>query len=365
MLLRLLARSVVHRRRTFAFLALSVAMGGALVSVYGTVSWDAGERLGRVLGAYGANLVLVPRDSAGGSLLAESEVRRLDASPLVAGYAPVLYAGAEAGGRSVELAGIDFPRMEEVYPAWRDVRMEGPGSAVAGVDLARRLGLGRGDVVEVGRGGAALSLRVADVASTGGPEDRRMLLDLRALQGFAGLEGSVSEVHVRTAPGPRPLDSMAREIEGQVAGARAKTVEQVARAEADVLGKVQLLIGLVAAAVLALSALMVMNTVAASMLERREEVALMGALGADRRAVHRQFLAESALGGVAGGLAGFGIGTALSGWVGAAVFDSPLAVRPLLLPAVVGVAVALSVAASALPVARGMRVDPCIALRGE
>lgn len=364
MLLRLAVRSVTHRRRTFALVVLSVAVGASLLSTYSTIAWDAGERFGRVLAAYGADLVLVP-GNAQGALIPEAEVARLDSAPRVAAYAPLLNAAGEVNGQGVELAGVNASRMGEVDPGWRTVRLEGPGGAVAGVEAAARLGLERGSRVEVRSGGRAREFVVSDVVSTGGPEDRRLFLDLRALQDLSGRGGGVSEVRVRTAPGAPASGSAARAIEGRVAGVRAKSVEQVALAETQVLSKLEMLVGIAAFAVLGLSALGVMSTVAASMFERREEIGLASALGADRRAVLRQFLVESALGGAAGGLVGLGAGVALSQWAVAPLFGVPFSIRPLLAPLVVGAAVAVSVAASLLPAMRGAQTDPCVALRGE
>jgi len=117
------------------------------------------------------------------------------------------------------------------------------------------------------------------------------------------------------------------------------------------LGGVALLVGGVGVA----------NTMVISVLERRREIGLRRALGASRRQVRGQFLAESVLlsllGGVVGVLVGVGVtaGYALS-------WDWPAVFPPVALFGGVAVAAVVGALAGAYPAVRAARLSPTEAL---
>jgi putative ABC transport system permease protein len=117
------------------------------------------------------------------------------------------------------------------------------------------------------------------------------------------------------------------------------------------LGGVALLVGGVGVA----------NTMVISVLERRREIGLRRALGATRRQVRGQFLAESVLLSGLGGLAGVLVGVAVT--TGYSASQSWPAVVPL--PALfggVGVAMVVGAVAGAYPAMRAARLSPTEAL---
>jgi putative ABC transport system permease protein len=101
------------------------------------------------------------------------------------------------------------------------------------------------------------------------------------------------------------------------------------------------------------------------MFERRAEVGLMKALGAGSLPLSAIFITESMLLACLGGSAGFVAGAFLARALGRAIFGSAIDIQPVLLPVILGLAIAVTVAGSAAAIRRAVKYDPVHALRGE
>ncbi len=126
---------------------------------------------------------------------------------------------------------------------------------------------------------------------------------------------------------------------------------------------------------LCIASLGIVNTMLMSILERTREIGILKSLGGDEREIRLLFLAEAALIGVAGSLAGVALGWAVSRamsrvlrwWMvnqgGPSLDMFALTVTTVLAAMALGVGV--SVVAGLYPAARAARVDPVRALRAE
>ena len=354
----LLYKSLSQRRARSAVTLAALLLGACLVGALLSVSMDIGRKAGTQLQAYGANLLLLPRGGAlaaqgdSGSYLAETELNTLESHQGAGSlyFAPYLYGIVEASGQKIVLGGT---RLQVASPLASWWKVEGtwpdpaePGTALAGVAAARALGISPGDTISVRYGTSTLPLRISGILETGGSEDSQLLTHLPAVQKLLGKEGAVGLVQVRAQAGTA-LEPLARQLEEQV------------------LGKVQLLMALVAALVLLASSLSVSSTLATAVLERTREIGLMKALGASDGSIAALLLAEVLVLGLLGGLMGYGLGLGLAQVIGYSVFDSAISPQPEALALTLSLALAVALTCCVIPLRRALAVEPAIILKGE
>ena len=125
-----------------------------------------------------------------------------------------------------------------------------------------------------------------------------------------------------------------------------------------------ILLGGIAGISLLVGGIGVMNIMLVSVTERIKEIGLRKALGAPPRVIRRQFLVESSVLGLAGGLLGVVLGI-----IGAAVLPSvvnqPITISGLAAVGAIAVAVAIGVIFGVYPASRAARLAPIDALRSE
>jgi putative ABC transport system permease protein len=108
----------------------------------------------------------------------------------------------------------------------------------------------------------------------------------------------------------------------------------------------------------------IMNIVLATVLERTREIGVRRATGARRNDIVRQFLTESVLISVAGGVLGIAFGYFLS-WLIARTAEWKTIVTPSSIIIAFGVSMAVGVVFGIYPAVKASRVDPIEALRYE
>jgi putative ABC transport system permease protein len=99
--------------------------------------------------------------------------------------------------------------------------------------------------------------------------------------------------------------------------------------------------------------------------ERRNEIGLKKALGADSGSVALEFLEEGLIIVVLGGALGVPLGFAFAHAVSVNVFSRPVAFQPLLIPATLAASTAVAGLACLIPIRSATDVEPAVVLRGE
>ena len=425
MLVRILLESLARRRRRKALSALAVALGIAAATTVGTLSLDIGDRISRELRSYGANLSITPAAdsltiSVGGvdyrpagsvAFIPEDDLvklKRIFWRNNVVAFAPFLYVPAKVDGQSAVLIGTWFEKLlqvdksetfatglEKLHPAWKAEGEWPEDQDVTGVlvghRLAARLSLRPGSAITVTLAGSSPShgtaqLGVRGVLETGGAEDDQVLAPLATVQHLAGLEGKVRRVEVSALTKPEDararadvsklsaeefdrwyctpyVTSIAYQIQQAIPEAQAKPIYQVADAEGKILNRVGMLMGVLAMAALVTSGLAVASMMLAAVLERRGEIGLFKSLGATDARVATVLLLEAGVLGLVGGIAGYLLGSVLAWRLARAVFGISIGVHLVMLPLCLALALLVTLAASAFPLSRALKVSPAVALR--
>ncbi len=134
-------------------------------------------------------------------------------------------------------------------------------------------------------------------------------------------------------------------------------------------------LGIFGSLALAVALLGIVNTLVMAILERRREIGIMKAIGADDRDIKALFFAEAAVMGFLGGLVGVGLGWAIGRAIniGTNVYLKRMDMTPetfwavpwWLVVAALTFAVVVSLASGLYPASRAAKLDPVQALRYE
>src|SRR5574341_638468 len=261
--------------------------------------------------------------------------------------------------------------------------------AILGAALARQWQTRVGDEVRVNYRDRPYELTIVGIVSTGGFEENQIFVDLSTAQQIFDLPGKVEKVQIsalvkpddalalRAKRDPRSLlpedfgtwycspyiDAITYQVEEVLQGSEAKPIRQVAEAEGAFLSKIGLTLALVTIVALTVSALGVMATMTATVMERRTEVGLMKAIGGEDL-IALQFMLEATFCGMLGGFLGYGTGLGLAEVIGRYVFAEAIAFNPMVLPIILVLATGVAMLGSLVPVRQAMRINPAVTLRG-
>ena len=357
------------------------------------------------------------RPAGAGAFLPESalvNLKRIFWRNNIVAFAPFLYVPASLHGQPVVMIGSWFAKslavdpsevfltgLEKLHPAWKitgEWPADGDASgAVAGHRIAERLKLRAGQrlTLEAATTGNASSLTapsparefiVRGILETGGAEDDEMFAPLASVQSWTGLEGKVRRIEVSALTKPEDafaksdgsrltgeefdrwyctpyVSSIAYQIQQAIPEAQARPVYQVAETEGRILNRVGILMALLVVAALVAAGLAMASLMLATVLERRTEIGLFKALGATDARVAAVFLLEACAIGVLGGVAGYFLGSLLAWRLALAVFGSGVGIQWVILPVSLAVALIVTLAGSALPLGRALKISPSLALR--
>src|SRR6266849_2122042 len=420
MFVRLVYESFRRQKRRKLLAGAAITLGVTVATAMIAVATDIGDKINRELRTIGANLVVTPQGDSldveigginlkpptDGAFLNEADLPKIKGifwHNNITGFAPMLpvnvtikesdkqqdgtllgtyFAKQVSFGKEQFATGVRSTHpWWKVSGAWPD---DSSRDVLVGERLAFRIGVKPGNPITL----SGRELRVSGILSTGSAEDDEIIGPIALAQEILGKPGAVRRVYVSALT--KPEDSFARRDPKSMSGpiydrwycspypqsiafqlaeaiphSHAEQIRQVAQNEGAVLTRIEGLIFLITLAALFASALAVSAAMATAIFERRAEVGLMKALGAGRLAVASVFFAEATLLALLGGLIGFVAGGLLAHQIGQSIFNSQIAIQPVLLPVILTVAVLVTFAGSASAIRRAVQLDPVFALRGE
>ena len=385
---------LLHASRGRLLLAfIAVASGAAVCAALLNLDLDAGDKLAREFRVLGANVIVAPQRSTDAVPLmdagAMAQINALRVPEIVAA-APYLYIAAQAGpaaqagnvaagnaaqqadkasGVPVIVAGTWFDQIARLNSWWKIEGQWVPGRndsthCMAGSEVAKTLGLSPGSALILRYGGREASLIVSGIATSGGSEDSQLFVSLEVAQNLAALGGRIGLVQLSVRGSAPAIENIMKQLAQALPGLSVLPVRQLAATEGRLLERIRGLLLATVFLILLLTALGVLAAMAGLALERRRDVGLMKALGGSVQRVIGFFLAEAMVVGLAGGVLGCGAGMLLSQWMGARIFATSIAPRLIVLPVILILMVAVSLA-GALPLGLLGRVRPAEILRGE
>ncbi len=238
----------------------------------------------------------------------------------------------------------------------RSIQELGDQDLILGSDIAAQLGSRVGDDLNLW----GSDFRVLTVLpSTGTIDDGRIFAHLHSVQRLSK-SGPVVNVIEIMACCDDAAGSLISDLSTELPETKIVTIAQVVATQIAVNGLMSSLSWVFLSILLLVGGASIASVMYANVTERRKEIGTLMALGADRWLVIRLFLGKAILLGLAGGLGGYVIGTALAFFLGPRLLG--VHVEPMLGLCGIGIATAtiVALAASYLPARRAAGLDPCL-----
>ena len=392
---RMVSSSLVRRASRLIIAVLAIAIGATILSGLVTIYYDIPEQLGREFRSYGANLIVLPRGEEKITRRTLDSLRGLIGQERIVGMAPYRYQTVKINEQPYIIAGTDLEQAEKNSPFWyvegRWGNREDTSSVMVGHEIAETLGLKIGDSfmvqgVRYGQQAEASrqdlsaeenqkrdearqnfhrSFTVCGIVTTGGAEEGFIFADVDMLDELIGDTYRADVIECSVVADAEELSRLSAQIERDIPELMPRAVRRLTQSQDIVLGKLQALVLLVTAVVLIITMISVYTTMMAMVAERRREIALKKALGAESRLVMSELLGEGVLLGFIGGAMGVYLGFEFAQRVSLNVFGRAINFQWALIPATIGVFIVITVLASIIPVRKVMDIHPAIVLKGE
>lgn len=421
--------AVFRRRSRAMMAVIASLVGAATLFCLASVCVAVPQQMNEEMRAYGANLIVTPASATGKSQGIDTATVRNVTALVGAGHsvksAAYRYESVRINSAPYTIAGVDVKAVRALNRHW-NVTGDWPGSGnvMVGRDVADALGVKVGSRVTIGYRAADASssasssasaksdsdestetaessaqgtqstqttqgeqttqatengrvssdimdnngteFRISGIVDTGGNEDSIIYATTADVAKLAGSKRGADVVEYSVNAMGDELNAIVNRINKNTNTAvKAQTVTRITSSDTRIIAMLQTLFWIVSLVVLVLTLVGVGTTISSIVSQRRNEIGLRKALGADSRAIGVEFYVESGIYGLIGGLLGTAIGYVLARVLCATVFGRAIGFDRLLGAGSLLLSVAIAVIASIPPVRRATRIDPAIVLREE
>ena len=426
---KMVNRTIFRQKSKMTMVALTIALGVSLSTAMMNVMFGIGDKVNRELKVYGANIRVMPKDASllsdlygieGGQGINDKYLYQEDLLKIkaifwgfnIVDFAPSIDAKAidTNTNQQVGIVGtwmeqhIVLNTGEEVDTGlrplrnWWETTLEGEwlqqgdfDQCMVGSLYAGRNKIKVGDTISLKGNNATKDLVVKGIFLDGGEDDEKIFMDLKTCQELENLEGKIGKIEVsalttpdndlarRAAQDPGSLSvddydtwyctayvsAICHQIQEVVRDSVAKPVRQVAESEGTILEKTQLLMTLITILSSIGSALAISNLVSASVIERRQEIGLMKAIGAQDRPIILMVLSEILITACIGGVIGYAAGIGFAQIIGKTVFDSYIEINLLSIPIVAVIVILMTILGSIPAIKYLLQLKPTEVLHGR
>ncbi|MBI1884339.1 MAG: ABC transporter permease [Chlamydiae bacterium] len=413
MLLRILSESFMRRKRRKILGVFAVSLGASLATAVIGISLEVGDKVSRELNVYGSNIVVHPSDIVDeeeGPVLGQP---RLDESDLpkmktifwgnnIMDFAPFLLSEVTLKGETISIEGTWFSKemsvpdgpsvrtgVETLFPTWH---VEGSWprddqalrEVLVGKEIAAQFNIHPSQKITIEKNGKPLEVLATGILNSGEQYDSKILVDLDLAQGLTGLPKGVDQVFVRALTIPEDdflklyarhpqslspqeyerwscspyVSTVAAQLQEAIAHAVAEPILEVSQREGVLLKKLKGLFIFICAVALLAAGVALTTVLMATVVERRQEVGLLRALGAGSKDVVLIFLSELAVMAILGSFLGGALGYGLGQWISFHLFHSFIQPNPMVLFIVAGVTLTISLMGGLFPIRFALKVDP-------
>jgi putative ABC transport system permease protein len=362
MFLRMLMRAAILRRGRAASALLAMVVAAAVATAMLNLYVDVQAKLRKEFRHYGANIVIVGKDSRA---LPADTFAKVESALAGRGLAvPFAYIVARtSGGQSVVVAGTDFDQVRKLDSWWSVTAWPNNSQDALLGTRAAAVVSPQGKPFDLSFQGRVIHLNTAGTLRTGASEDSRIYLSLADFENWTGVQPSTIEIAFSGSS--EEINALTRQLSQLVPTAEVRPIRQITEGEARVLGKTRSTLAAAAVLIIATAALCVLSTLIGWVFDRRRDFAIMKALGASEKLISGFFAAEAAALGAVGAIVGFGIGIGVAAWIGRVNFNAPVVPRFNVLPIVFVGSIAVALISAVLPIFLLRRVQPAMILRGE
>lgn len=394
-------REIFERKNQLVTSFLAILLGISVIVSIQNITHYSEKAVAHELDALGANILILPKSASlqdyyssdmQEDVFPEEYVTRLANSDLqgLDNLSPKLSVPVELAGQRFTLTGI-LPKNEfQAKASWQGAgifsRPQGCGTvdvpgaaapaketlvrnrvintledneALVGADVGASLGLKQNDTLEFL--GKAFSV-TAVLPATGTVDDSRVFAHLHGVQKLAG-KGSVLNAIEIVGCCDQISKGLVQKINQLLPEAKVVTITQIVDTQIKTNRMMSRLSLLFLGIIVLVGGASIANYMYANVFERRREIGTLMALGAGSGIVLRMFLLKALLLGLSGGIMGYAVGTVIAVVLGPRIAGVPVLPMAWLAPLSIGIATAISLAASYFPARRAARLDPTLALQ--
>lgn len=270
-----------------------------------------------------------------------------------------VFSRPEGCGTPVEIPGMAPKRN---FARKRVIEDLGLASALVGSESAARNNLKEGDSLVLDNG-ATFSVE-AILPATGTVDDERIFAHLRTVQTLAKKDSALNVIEIVGCCNAI-AGGLIQKINKLLPDAKVVTISQIVQTQLHTNNLMKNLSLILLIIILVAGGASIANYLFADASERRREIGILAALGADSVWITRMFLLKGATIGTLGGMIGFLLGSVLAMALGPAIAGVRAMPMPLLAVAAIVMSAAVSTVSALIPAVSAAKVDPFSIIREE